>query len=432
MYFVKQQLQLRLQRPLRLVQRKPFIWLLTLLLTAILVACAPPAGEPGVETLPTDTPPTDTTDTDDREVAIDWAIADLTGGPVWQLVESGPAGELTAVLPNTTITLNFDEEGQLFGSAGCNNYSGGYELDGRALTIGPLASTRMACPEDGVMAQETAFLQALEAAHSISLIEDRLTISYAGGELHFVPQAEPEALPLEGTEWRLDTAVQIEGDVLSALPVPGDLDVTLLLEDGQLGGFNGCNSYGGEYTLVDGELRIDGTSLVQTLIACLDDIPNQLEMQMMTGLREMEAYEISGEQLTITYPGGELIFRPKTAPAALPLEGTEWRLETAVQTDNETVSALSVPDDLEVTLRLNDGELGGFNGCNGYGGSYTLVDGELQTAELFQTLMACLDEIPNEIESQMMRGLEQIESYDITGNRLTITYPGGELIFVGN
>jgi len=296
MDLVKQQLQ------------RPFTWLLTLLLTAILVACAPPTGEPGVETLPTNTPPTDTTATNDREIAIDWAIVDLTDGPVWQLVEYGPAGELTAVLPDTTITLSFDEEGLLFGSAGCNNYNGSYELDGRSLTIGPLASTRMACLEDGVMEQESAFLAALQAAHSISLVEDKLTITYEGGELHFVPQEEPEALPLEGTEWRLETAVTFHDEVMSALPVPGNIDATLRLADGQLGGFNGCNSYGGEYTLENGELRITGDSLIQTLMACLDDIPNQLESQMMTGLREMESYEIKGDRLTITYPDGELIF----------------------------------------------------------------------------------------------------------------------------
>jgi heat shock protein HslJ len=414
--------------------QRPFTWLLTLLLTVILVACAPPAGEPGVEALPTATPPTDTTDTDDREIAIDWAVIDLTDGPVWQLVEYGPAGALTAVLPDTTITLNFDEEGQLFGSAGCNNYSGSYELDGRSLNIGPLASTRMACLEDGVMEQESAFLEALQAAHSISLIEDRLTITYAGGELHFVPQEESEALPLEGTEWRLETAVTFHDEVMSALPVPGDIDATLRLENGQLGGFNGCNSYGGEYTLENGELRIAGDSLFQTLMACLDDIPNQIESQMMTGLREMESYKISGDQLTIFYPGGELIFRPKTATEALPLEGSEWRLETAVEISDDVVSAMPVPAELEVTLLLEDGQLGGFNGCNSYGGEYTLENGELRIDgdSLIQTLIACMDSIEGELETQMMTGLRELQSYEISGNRLTITYPGGELIFVGN
>jgi heat shock protein HslJ len=254
-----------------------------------------------------------------------------------------------------------------------------------------------------------------------------------GGELLFVPQEEPEALPLEGTEWRLETAVTFHDEVLSALPVPGDIDATLRLEDGQLGGFNGCNSYGGEYTLENGELRIAGDSLFQTLMACLDDIPNQIESQMMTGLREMESYEIRGDQLTIFYSGGELIFRPKTAPEALPLEGTEWRLETAVISD-DVVSAMPVPAELEVTLLLEDGQLGGFNGCNSYGGEYTLENGELRIDgdSLIQTLIACMDSIEGELETQMMTGLRELQSYEISGNRLTITYPGGELIFVGN
>jgi heat shock protein HslJ len=289
------------------VLQRPFTWLSTLLLTAILVACAQPAGEPGVEALPTDTPSADVADpepdTGDPEAALDWVV-----GPIWQLVQYGPADKPTPALEETTVTLNFEADGQLNGSAGCNQYSGSYELDGSSLTVGPLVSTRMACLNDGIMEQESAFLQALESAHSLSHVANPLVISYEGGELLFVPQEEPEALPLEGTEWRLETAVQIEGDMVSALPVPGDLDVTLLLEDGQLGGFNGCNSYGGSYTLENGELHIDGDSLVQTLMACLDDTQSELESQMMTGLREMESYDITGDRLTITYPGGELIF----------------------------------------------------------------------------------------------------------------------------
>ena len=412
--------------------KRPFIRLFPLLLALLLMACAAPGSEPGIEALPTD-PPTRQPDANDGapEIAIDWAIADLADGQVWQLVQYGPAENPIPALTETSVTVQFDEAGQLHGSAGCNNYSGSYELNGRSFIVGPLGSTRMACLENGIMDQEAAFLQALEAAHSISLVEDQLTIVYAEGELTFTPQEQPEALPLEGTEWQLETAVTIDNETVTALPVPHELDVTLLLEDGQLGGFNGCNGYGGEYTLENGELRIAGDSLFQTLMACLDDIPNQIENQMMTGLREMESYEISGDRLTITYPGGELIFTPKTAPDALPLQGTEWRLETAVQTEGDVVSALAIPEDLEVTLLFEDGELSGFNGCNSYGGNYTLENGELHIGEIFQTVMSCGDSIGSEVEAQMRSALPYIESYDITGDRLTITYPGGELIFRG-
>ncbi len=60
----------------------------------------------------------------------------------------------------TELTATFTED-QVSGSAGCNQYNGAYTLDGDTITIGPLATTRMAC-EQGVMDQEAAFLAALQ------------------------------------------------------------------------------------------------------------------------------------------------------------------------------------------------------------------------------------------------------------------------------
>jgi heat shock protein HslJ len=60
----------------------------------------------------------------------------------------------------TELTATFTED-QVSGSAGCNQYNGSYTLDGDTVTIGPLATTRMACEQD-VMDQETAFLTALQ------------------------------------------------------------------------------------------------------------------------------------------------------------------------------------------------------------------------------------------------------------------------------
>lgn len=70
-------------------------------------------------------------------------------------------------LENVRWTLAIDAgiwlefaDGQMSGSAGCNNIFGGYELDGEQLTLGPVGSTMMACSEEQ-MARETEFLAAL-------------------------------------------------------------------------------------------------------------------------------------------------------------------------------------------------------------------------------------------------------------------------------
>jgi putative lipoprotein len=84
--------------------------------------------------------------------------ADLTGGE-WLVEDINRRG----VMDIAQTTLSFDEEGNVFGSGGCNRYRGGYELSGDQLGFGPLATTQMACPE-AVSNQERAFLQVLAAA----------------------------------------------------------------------------------------------------------------------------------------------------------------------------------------------------------------------------------------------------------------------------
>jgi hypothetical protein len=90
--------------------------------------------------------------------------ASLIGTP-WQLTgyDDG-AGGFVSLLAGTTITVGFNEDGQVAGSAGCNSYSGSYELNGAELTLGAISNTEMACVGPaGIMEQEVAFLSALRS-----------------------------------------------------------------------------------------------------------------------------------------------------------------------------------------------------------------------------------------------------------------------------
>ena len=68
------------------------------------------------------------------------------------------------------------EEGNASGFGGCNTFTGGYELDGDSISIGPLAGTLMAC-ELQKMAVEGAYMPALEAADAWSIDGDELVLS---------------------------------------------------------------------------------------------------------------------------------------------------------------------------------------------------------------------------------------------------------------
>ena len=118
---------------------------------------------------------------------------DLTGTE-WRLVSLGPSGAEADVVPGTTVTLKFGEDGRASGSTGCNSYGGTYEIRGDRVTFGRLISTRRACLDQNANQQEQRFLAALEAANRFRLSSDRLTILSDRGRnvLNFVGTSTSE------------------------------------------------------------------------------------------------------------------------------------------------------------------------------------------------------------------------------------------------
>ena len=80
----------------------------------------------------------------------------------------------------TRLTLIF-QDGQVSGSSGCNSFHGSYMLEGNALTINPLVTTRKAC-EGAIMVQEREFLSALQSATTWNIIRGMLDVHRADGE----------------------------------------------------------------------------------------------------------------------------------------------------------------------------------------------------------------------------------------------------------
>lgn len=89
---------------------------------------------------------------------------------------------IVSALEDTEVILQLRADGQLAGKA-CNSYRGGFEQDGdRWRIIGPIAATRMICPEpEGASEQESAFFAALERAAGFRISGDELTLTDAEG-----------------------------------------------------------------------------------------------------------------------------------------------------------------------------------------------------------------------------------------------------------
>jgi heat shock protein HslJ len=79
----------------------------------------------------------------------------------------------------------------------CNRFFGPAEITGSTIELGPLGSTRMACPE-AVMNQETKYLDALQAAERFEWKDPYLLIYCNGFEkpLRFTRMKTPKpAMP---------------------------------------------------------------------------------------------------------------------------------------------------------------------------------------------------------------------------------------------
>ena len=118
----------------------------------------------------------------------------LVGTPWVAIGINNGRGGVAGALEGVEVIATFGDDGRVTGSGGCNRFFGPYALDGDALAIGPLATTRRACSEpEGVGEQEAAFLAALERVATWSIREGRLQLRAEDGALQvdFRP-GEPE------------------------------------------------------------------------------------------------------------------------------------------------------------------------------------------------------------------------------------------------
>ncbi|WP_343080146.1 META domain-containing protein [Ostreiculturibacter nitratireducens] len=109
----------------------------------------------------------------------DATLTSLAGeGSVWRLTELDGA-EFAA-----EATIEFPQEGRIAGAAPCNRYTAAQSATYPDFAAGPIAATRMACPE---LDAETRFLDALAAMRTVEVDEDVLTLSGdAGRRMVFV------------------------------------------------------------------------------------------------------------------------------------------------------------------------------------------------------------------------------------------------------
>lgn len=186
---------------------------------------------------------------------------------------------------------------QVTGDDGCNQFTGSYRRSGSALTFGPLAGTRKACPGT---AGETAtrVTSALGRVAGYAISGRTLRLSAQSGDVLLTYRAR--AASVEG-DWVVVSVLYDDG-IHSV--VTGTKPTAAFGSDGTLSGSGGCNTFSGPYS-ADGEhVRIG--PLAATQRAC--DGPegaNEQETGYFAALDSATRIEQVGDELTLLNAKGQ-------------------------------------------------------------------------------------------------------------------------------
>jgi len=235
-------------------------------------------------------------------------------GTGWTLTGYLHNGNPVQALTTTKVTLDFGNDGQISGTAGCNHYFASYEVKGTAITIGQAGSTMMYCGDPGVMDQESAYLTLLGQATTFTVEGDRLSFYDAKRTaiLMLAKTVPPAQEPLVGTNWTL--ASFHTADAVSSV-LPGTTITAIFGEDGRISGSAGCNRYFASFNMTGTSLSIGPAG--STKMACGTTGVMQQESTYLSLLNQAKTFTIKGDRLSLADGKGStlLSFAKAVAPA---------------------------------------------------------------------------------------------------------------------
>jgi heat shock protein HslJ len=240
------------------------------------------------------------------------AVHETLLGNIWVLNGIVHNGAIVTTWIDEEITAEFID-GQIAGSAGCNSYFAGYDIDGDALTFGSVGSTKMLCDEERNQ-REAEFLAALAAVAGHTIQRDRLTLTDADGNqlIQFRVQDEPDVPDaLLGQVWYWQEYLDTAGihNILVGKPADYTLE---LLEDGTYRFQADCNQGNGGYQLDGSGLAFEPGPI--TLAACE---PGSLDTDFLAKLGDVVTYVLEDGKLhlNLKMDAGNMVFSTINDPS---------------------------------------------------------------------------------------------------------------------
>jgi heat shock protein HslJ len=220
-------------------------------------------------------------------------------GRTFLSVSATTNGQPHELVAGTQVRITFDD-GRIGANAGCNQMSGGYEVDGATLVVDSLATTEMGC-DPPRHAQDQWLAGLLTGRPTVTLAGDDLTLTTATDELRLRDRrvADPDR-PLTGTEWRVESIVT--RDAVSS--VAGGEEATFTFSaDGRVTGNTGCNQFSGPYEHTTDTITFGAVAMTKKACAGGADVMERAVVKLFDG--RPVAYQIEADRLTLTNPDGD-------------------------------------------------------------------------------------------------------------------------------
>ena len=329
-------------------------------------------------------------------------------GVIWALDELN--GE--SLVPTTSISAEFDLDGRVGGSAGCNSYNAAYKADGTNIEIGMAATTMMLCP-DPIMAQESAYMEALSAAATYEVTAESLTLFNSAGEAAAIFGVESQGLA--GTLWEVisyNTGNQAVRSVIIGSELTANFG-----EDGQLTGSAGCNDFFAAYETEDDNISIGPAGITQMFCADPDGIMEQ-ESQYLAALETAATYRIEGVNMNMRTAEGSTALnlrrvvsqaqRPELSEPGTEIVSQTWYWRAFQDTADINDFIVGEPANYSLTLQP-DGTAAIKADCNNVSWNYTLEGSSLSFNSMGPSTLAFCGE--DSLDQQYLSMLSNVATY---------------------
>ena len=230
--------------------------------------------------------------------------------------------------------------------------------------------------------------------------------------------AAAQASSLKSKHW---TLVSLNGRPIENSKAYFEIDPA----SGRFSGNAGCNRMFGSVKAYASKIAF--SDIATTKMMCSNDGAMNTESEFTSTLSKAARYKINKNVLSLYFADRTLARftaspRETTGEATVKLEDRKWTLESIGDKPAGSLGSLAT-----MIFSPDKGSVGGDTSCNAYGGNFTVKGNTISIVHTVSTMRACIEDERMQIERSFLNGIQDADTYKISGNKLFL-YKDSELL----